>query len=71
MTKEEKIIKRKERAFRRKSKRVEKDNERLSVSRSFDKGGISWGRKKLAGGVFSCDMGYYDCELRMFCNGDC
>ncbi len=71
MTKEEKVKLRKERAFRRKSKRIAKDKSYLQTARSNDITSLSWGRKKQQGRVFTCDMGYYECEQRMYCNGDC
>jgi len=71
MTKEEKVKLKQERAFRRKSKRVEKDKSYLQTAWSHDKSSLSWGRKKQQGRVFTCEMGYYDCERRMYCNGDC
>ena len=71
MTREQKIEKRKARAFGRKAKRIAKDRSYLQTAQSNDRTSISWGRKKQQGRVFTCEMGYYDCERRMYCNGDC
>lgn len=71
MTREQKIKKRQERSFNRKSKRIKKDIVYLNTSSSYDKNGISWGRRKLQGRVYSCEMGWISCELRGYCNGDC
>jgi hypothetical protein len=74
MTREEKVKKRQERAFKRKGKRIAKDKSYLNTSEFHSYGpnrGISWGRRKQNGRVFQCDMGYSDCELRMYCNLDC
>lgn len=71
MTREQKIEKRKSRAYARKAKRILKDQSYLQTARSNDKTSISWGRRRQQGRVFTCEMGYYDCELRMYCNGDC
>lgn len=71
MKREDKIKKKKERSFRRKQKRIVKDKHYLQVAWLHDKISISWGRKKEKGLVFSCEMGYYGCERRMYCNGDC
>lgn len=71
MTKEDKVKLRKERAFRRKAKRVAKDKSYLQTALSNDRTSLSWGRKRQQGRAFACEMGYYDCERRMYCNGDC
>ena len=75
MTREEKIKKRQQRAFLRKKKRIEKDAEYVSIARRegdyYNSKYISWGRRKSQGKVYSCEMGYSDCELRGYCNGDC
>lgn len=71
MTKEEKVKLRQERAYRRKSKRIEKDKSYISTARNYDRDSISWGRRKQQGRVMTCEMGYYDCERRGYCNGDC
>ena len=71
MTAAEKIIKRKERAFKRKNKRFLKDQEYKRTASIHDKDSISWGRKKLQGRVYTCEMGYASCEERGYCNGDC
>jgi hypothetical protein len=71
MTKEEKIIKRQERSFRRKNKRFLKDEEYLHIAILNDKYSISWGRRKKQGRVYSCEMGWSSCEERDYCNGDC
>lgn len=71
MTREEKIQKKKERAFRRRGKRIAKDQAYLSLARMNGKSSISWGRRRLQGKVYTCEMGYSECELRGYCNGDC
>ena len=71
MTREEKIIKRKERKLRRIQKRKDKDSTYKTISFINGKSGPSWGRRKLNGRVFTCEMGYSDCELSGYCNGDC
>lgn len=71
MTREEKKIKRLERAYRRKGKRIEKDRSYLATASRNGRSSISWGRKRENGSVFVCEMGYYECERRMYCNGDC
>ena len=71
MTREEKIKKRQQRAYNRKAKRIEKDKKYLNESWLADRRGISWGRRRMNGSVFVCEMGYGDCEARGWCNGDC
>lgn len=71
MTREQKIEKRKARAYKRKATRIAKDSSYLNTSFLYDKSGISWGRRKQRGRVMTCEMGYSDCELRGYCNGDC
>lgn len=71
MTKEEKIKKRQQAAYVRKSKRVVKDAEYAKISYFAGRNSISWGRRKSQGKIFSCEMDYYDCERRGYCNGDC
>lgn len=72
MTREEKVKKRQERAYRRKGKRIAKDKSYLNTSQLYDKGhSLSWGRRRQHGSVFVCEMGYGDCEARGSCNGDC
>lgn len=70
MKREDKIKKRKERAFNRKAKRVAKDKSYLETS-GFGSEGISWGRRKQKGRIFIFEMRYGDCEERGYCNGDC
>lgn len=71
MTREAKKLKRLERAFKRKGKRIAKDKSYLATSISNGRSSLSWGRKRENGSVFVCEMGYYGCEQRMYCNGDC
>lgn len=71
MTREEKIEKRKLRAYQRKAKRILKDKEYLRLAYSNDKSSISWGRQRYQGRVFTCEMGYPSCESRGYCDGDC
>ena len=71
MTREEKIKKRQERAYRRKGKRIAKDKTYLQTANNYDRYSISWGRRKQQGRVYTCEMGYSDCEARGYCNGDC
>jgi hypothetical protein len=72
MTRDEKIKKRQERAFKRKGKRIAKDRGYLNTSALHDRGhSLSWGRRRQKGTVYSCEMGYSDCEARGWCNGDC
>jgi hypothetical protein len=71
MTKEEKKQLRQERSQRRKHKRYLKDQESFYKAYHSDRNSISWGRKRLAGTQFECDMRYSSCELRGYCNGDC
>lgn len=73
MTREEKIKKRQERAYRRKGKRIAKDKSYLQTAWNYDRGGLSWGRRKQQGRAtgFTCEMGWSSCEERGFCNGDC
>ncbi len=76
MTKEDKVKKKKARAYNRKRKRIERDKEYIEVARikgstSYQESSISWGRRKLQGKIYTCEMGYYSCELRGYCNGDC
>jgi hypothetical protein len=66
MTKEEKIERKKHRIAKRKIKNAEY----YSVGKQHDRG-ISFGRRKLKGRIFTCEMGYVSCELRGWCNGDC
>lgn len=70
-TREEKVRKKQERSLRRIQKRIRKDSEYMEIAHGFCNKGISYGRKKARGRVFSCEMGYSDCELRGYCNGDC
>jgi hypothetical protein len=72
MSKEEKIEKRKKRAFLRKAKRIAKDKISISyLDMNNPHQGISWGRKRSKGKIFICEMRYGDCEERGYCNGDC
>ena len=71
MTREEKREKRLERAFRRKQKRIAKDQEYLNIAKNNGKNSLSWGRRRFQGRVNVCEMGYSACELRGYCNGDC
>lgn len=71
MTREEKIAKRQYASFVRKNKRVEKDRIYYLTAYNNNMSSISWGRKKYKGLIFTCEMGYGDCELRGYCNGDC
>jgi hypothetical protein len=72
MTRDEKIKKRQERAFKRKGKRIAKDRGYLNTSALHDRGhSLSWGRRRQHGSVYVCEMGYSDCEARGWCNGDC
>lgn len=71
LTKEEKIKLRQERSYRRKGKRIAKDIRYRATARTYDRWSISWGRRKEQGKVMTCEMGYYDCERRGYCNGDC
>ena len=71
MTKEEKKIKRLERAYKRKAKRIAKDKTYLHTANIYDRSSISWGRKKQQGKIWMCEMGYYNCEQLGYCNGDC
>jgi len=69
MTREEKIEKKKHRAFVRKAKRIAKDRSYLQTSNNYDRSGLSWGRRKQQGRVFNgCS---WSCEERGYCNGDC
>lgn len=67
MTREDKI----ERKQRRYNKRKEKDAYYRKISSEHGKSGASWGRKFSNGSIFICEMGYSNCELRGYCNGDC
>lgn len=69
MTREQKIRKKQERSLRRIKKRQEKDNNYVGVYGS-DRG-MSWARRKSKGRVWECEMGYSECNHRMYCNGDC
>jgi hypothetical protein len=74
MTREQKILKRKERRYRRIGKRIEKDKSYLETAWKHDRpygNNLSWGRRYQHGSLFVCEMGYEDCELRGWCNGDC
>lgn len=71
MTREQKIAKKKARAFARKGKRIAKDASYLNTAHIYDRESISWGRKKQHYRVFVCEMGYGGCESRGYCNGDC
>lgn len=75
MNREDKIKKRQERAFKRKGKRIAKDQSYLNTASLHDRpsfsGNLSWGRRRQKGTVYSCEMGYSDCEARGWCNGDC
>jgi hypothetical protein len=71
MTREQKIAKRKLRAYNRKAKRIAKDKKFLGIAYLNDEIRISWGRKKSQGKIWTCEMGYGDCESRGYCNGDC
>ena len=70
-TKELRKLKREQRKFRRINKRKEKDNIYRNIANRYDKDSVSWGRRKSKGRVFTCEMNYYDCEQRGYCNGDC
>lgn len=71
MTREQKIEKRKARAYARKGKRIAKDRSYLHTASIYDRNSISWGRRRQHGSVFICEMRYGDCESRGYCNGDC
>ncbi len=71
MTRADKIEKKKKRKFLRKAKRIEKDRSYLQTAFNYDRYSMSWGRRKQKGLVYSCEMGYSDCEERGYCNGDC
>jgi hypothetical protein len=71
MTREEKIKKKQERSYKRKAKRIAKDESYLHRALIHNKQSISWGRRHKHGLVFTCEMGYPDCEQRRYCNGDC
>lgn len=74
MTREQKVEKRKARAAKRRSKRLDE----LKTIRhkmhweewSFQKARARV-RGKYWGAGFECEMRYSDCELRGYCNGDC
>ena len=70
-TKELRKLKREQRKFRRINKRKEKDKIYRNIANRYDKDSVSWGRRKSKGRVFTCEMNYYDCEQRGYCNGDC
>lgn len=73
MTREDKIKKKQERKYKRIGKRIEKDKKYISflVNDYSYRRGISYARKRLSGRLFGCEMGYSDCEMRGYCNGDC
>lgn len=73
MTREEKIKFKKERAHRRKHKRHLKDKSYLNTALTDGTygQGISWGRRKQKGLIFTCEMGWGSCEERGYCDGDC
>lgn len=71
LTKEEKIKRKQERAFRRKAKRIAKDKKYLQIALSHDRLGLSWGRRRSKGRAFICERGFKCCEERGYCNGDC
>jgi hypothetical protein len=71
MTRAEKKEKRKKRAFLRKAKRIAKDLTYIKTADNYNRYSISWGRRKLQGRIFSCEMGCLSCEERGYCNGDC
>ena len=70
-TKELRKLKREQRKFRRINKRKEKDKIYIGVAWQNDKRSISWGRRKSKGRIWGCEMGYYDCEIAGYCDGDC
>jgi hypothetical protein len=74
MTREQKIEKRKARAARRRQKGIDELAEIRSNMRindwSFQKSRARV-RGKYWGHGFECEMRYYDCEARGYCNGDC
>ena len=70
-TKELRKLKREQRKFRRINKRKENDRIYIGVAWSNDRSSISWGRRKSKGRIWSCEMGYTDCEESGYCNGDC
>lgn len=71
MTREEKILKRKARRYRRIGKRIEKDRSYSNTAMFYDRGSynLSWGRRKQHGSVFLGCTRF--CEDRGYCNGDC
>jgi len=71
MTREEKIEKKQRRAFLRKAKRIEKDKSYLQTAFFHNRSGLSWGRRKQNGRIWTCEMGYGNCEKLGYCNGDC
>lgn len=73
MTREEKILKRQQRSYRRKGKRIEKDKSYSNTASLHDRGSynLSWGRRKQHGLIYVCEMGWSGCEDRGYCNGDC
>lgn len=70
-TREEKVRNKQERSLRRIQKRIRKDSEYMKIAHGFFNKGISYGRKKARGRVFSCEMGYIECMQRGYCNEDC
>ena len=71
LTKEEKVAIKIARRQRRTEKRRQKDLKYLREAARYNMGFISWGRRRLHGGVFICERRYSDCEARGYCNGDC
>lgn len=68
-TREEKVRMKQERSLRRIQKRIEKDVK--YIQRCGSERGMSWARRRYLGRIHECEMGYSDCELRGYCNGDC
>ena len=69
MTREEKVYKKQQRAFVRKAKRIAKDKSYLQTAFNYDRSGLSWGRRKQHGRVYTGCC--FSCEERGYCNGDC
>ena len=71
MTREEKNKKKKALGILRKEKKRAKDKLYMKVALENGRNSVSWGRQKLQGRVWTCEMYCQDCESRGYCNGDC
>jgi hypothetical protein len=72
MKRADKVIFKKSRAFRRRSKKLREFAEIKSLA-SYKEISFQQARSifRNNGRFFTCEMGYGDCEERGYCNGDC